>query len=99
MLKVLILLAPFSILSLCLNSSSWFFKTWIKNLFALLFIQIIVSIILLILFSINYSSSNLISKFIYIGGIYALIQSNSFVRDFIGSVSTNVTQIVKSFHK
>ena len=66
---------------------------------AFLFIQIIVSIILLILFSINYSSSNLISKFIYIGGIYALIQSNSFVRDFIGSVSTNVTQIVKSFHK
>ena len=99
MLKVLILIAPFSILSLCLNSTSWFFKTWLRNLFALLFIQIIVSIILLILFSMNYSSSNLITKFIYIGGIYALIQANSFVRDFVGGVSTNVTQIVKNFHK
>lgn len=99
MLKVLILIAPFSILSLCLNSTSWFFKTWLRNLFALLFIQIIVSMILLILFSMNYSSSNLVTKFIYIGGIYALIQANSFVRDFVGSVSTNVTQIVKNFHK
>ena len=99
MLKVLILIAPFAILSLCLNSTSWFFKTWLRNLFALLFIQIIVSIILLILFSMNYSSSNLVTKFIYIGGIYALIQANSFVRDFVGSVSTNVTQIVKNFHK
>lgn len=99
MLKVLILIAPFAILSLCLNSTSWFFKTWLRNLFALLFIQIIVSIILLILFSMNYSSSNLITKFIYIGGIYALIQANSFVRDFVGGVSTNVTQIVKNFHK
>lgn len=99
MLKVLILIAPFAILSLCLNSTSWFFKTWLRNLFALLFIQIIVSIILLILFSMNYSSSNLVTKFIYIGGIYALIQANSFVRDFVGGVSTNVTQIVKNFHK
>lgn len=99
LIKVFVLISPFAILSNSLNATSWFFKSWIKNLFSLLFIQIIVSIILLILFSINYSSSNLISKFIYIGGIYALIQSNSFVRDFIGSVSTNVTQIVKSFHK
>lgn len=99
MLKVLILLSPFSILSLCLNTTSWFFKTWLRNLFALLFIQIIVSIILLILFSIDYSSSNLITKFVYIGGIYALIQANSFVKEFIGSISTNITHIVKSFHK
>ena len=80
MIKVLILLAPFSILSLSLNSTSWFFKIWAKNLFALLFIQIIVSIILLLLFSINYSSSDLIAKFIYVGGVYALIQANSFVK-------------------
>ena len=99
LIKVFVLISPFAILSNSLNATSWFFKSWFRNLFSLLFIQIIVSIILLILFSIDYSSSNLFSKFIYIGGIYALIQSNSFVRDFIGSVSTNVTQIVKSFHK
>lgn len=96
MIKVLILLSPFAILSLTLNSTSWFFKAWAKNLFALLFIQIIIAFILLILFSMNYSSTNLFSKFIYIGGIYALIQANSFVREFIGSISTNITQTVKN---
>jgi len=96
MIKVLILLSPFAILSLTLNSTSWFFKAWAKNLFALLFIQVIISFILLILFSMDYSSTNLFSKFIYIGGIYALIQANSFVREFIGGVSTNITQTVKN---
>lgn len=96
MIKVLILLSPFAILSLTLNSTSWFFKAWAKNLFALLFIQIIIAFILLILFSMDYSSTNLLSKFIYIGGIYALIQANSFVREFIGGVSTNITQTVKN---
>ena len=91
MLKVFALLTPFAILSLCLNSTSWFFKAWFKNLFSLLFIQIIVSIILLLLFSMDYSSDELIIKFIYIGAIYALIRVNSFVREFIGGVSTNVS--------
>ncbi|MBQ3413885.1 MAG: hypothetical protein IJH39_00740 [Clostridia bacterium] len=96
MIKVFVLLAPFAILSLSLNNTSWFFKSWLKNLFSLLFIQIIISIILLILFSVNYSSSNLISKFIYVGGLYALIKSNSFVREFLGSISTNISQNVNN---
>ena len=97
MIKVFILLSPFAILSLTLNSTSWFFKTWFKNLFSLLFIQNIVSIILLILFSINYSQNNLFIKMIYIGGIYSLIKANSFVREFLGGVSTNISQIVNNF--
>lgn len=99
LIKVFVLIAPFAILSNSLNSSSWFFKSWFKNLFSLLFIQIIVSFILLILFSIDYSSSNLFSKFIYIGGLYALIKSNSFVRDFLGGVSTEISQNVGNFSK
>ena len=92
LIKVFILIAPFAILSNSLNSTSWFFKSWFKNLFSLLFIQIIVSIILLILFSIDYPSSNLFSKFIYIGGLYALIKANSFVREFLGGISTDFNQ-------
>lgn len=99
LIKVFVLISPFAILSNSLNSTSWFFKSWFKNLFSLLFIQIIVSIILLILFSIDYSSSNLFSKFIYIGGLYALIKSNSFVREFLGGVSTDITQNVNNFSK
>lgn len=99
LIKIFILISPFAILSNSLNSTSWFFKSWFRNLFSLLFIQIIVSIILLILFSIDYSSSNLFSKFIYVGSLYALIKANSFVREFIGGVSTDFSQNVNNFSK
>lgn len=99
MVKVFILLSPFAFLSLTLNSTSWFFKSWIRNLFSLLFIQMIVSFVLVLLFSMDYSSSNLFTKFIYVGGIYSLIKANSFVREFIGGVSTNVSQTVQNFTK
>lgn len=97
MVKVFVLLAPFAFISLSLDSTSWFFKSWFKNLFSLLFIQIIVSLVLLILFSLDYSSTNLFNKFIYIGGIYALIRANTFVRQFIGGISTDISQSARSF--
>ena len=99
MIKIFILLTPFAILSLILENTSWFFKSWARNLFSLLFIQIIVAIVLLILFSMDYSSTNLMTKFVYIGAIYALIKANSFVRDFIGGVSTTFTQNVENLFK
>lgn len=99
MLKVFILLSPFAFLSLSISSTSWFFKSWFKNIFSLLFIQIIVSLVLLVLFSMDFSSTNLFNKFIYIGGIYFLIRGNSFVREFIGGVSTDISQNVKNFFK
>ncbi len=99
MVKVFVLLSPLAFLSLSMNSTSWFFKVWIKNLFSLLFIQIIVSIVLVILFSMDYSSSNLLYKFVYVGGIYALIKANSFVREFVGGVSTTFSQNVYNFRR
>ncbi len=99
MIKLFALLSPFAFLSLVLSSTCWFFKAWIKNFFSLLFIQVIVAIVLLILFSLDFSSSNLLNKFIYIGGIYALIRANTFVREFIGGVSTNISQTVQSFSR
>ena len=94
MIKVFALLSPFAILSLSLNSTSWFFKAWFKNLFSLLFIQIIVSIVLLIIFSMDYSQDGIVVKFLYIGAIYALIRVNSFVREFVGGISTVVSHPV-----
>ena len=90
MAKVFILISPFAFLSLSQNSTSWFFKSWIKNFFSLLFIQIIVAIVLVILFSINYNTNDLLTQLLYIGGIYALIRVNTFVREFIGGISTDV---------
>ena len=90
--KILILISPFAILSLCLENTAFFFKLWIRNLFSMLFIQIIVALILLILFSINYNSNDLMTKFIYIGGIYCLLKANSFVKEFMmgTGISTNI---------
>lgn len=92
MIKIFALISPFAILSLCLENTSWFFKLWVKNLFSLLFIQIIVCLILLILFSFNYNENDFFVKIIYVGGIYALIKANSFVKEFMSGsgISTNV---------
>ena len=96
-IKVFVLITPFAFLSLILSNTSWFFKAWLKNIFSLLFIQIIVSIILLLMFSVDFSDTDLFNKFIYVGGMYGLIKANSLVRDFIGGISTTITQSVKSF--
>lgn len=98
-IKIFILLTPFAFLSLSLENTSWFFKAWIRNYFSLFFIQIIVSLVLLILFSMDYSSNKLVIKFIYIGGIYALIRANSLVKEFIGGLSTNLSLNVSNFIK
>lgn len=90
LIKVLVLLSPFAFLSLTLNKTSHFFKSWFRSLLSLLFIQIIVAIVLLLLFSMDYSKGNLLNKFIYIGGIYALIQANTVVKELFGGISTNV---------
>lgn len=91
-IKILILISPFAVLSLCLENTSVLFKLWFRNLLSMLFIQIIVSIILLILFSIDYNSNDLMTKFMYIGGIYCLLKANSFVREFMmgAGISTSV---------
>ena len=99
MVKIFILLTPFSILSLIMENTSWFFKAWLRNMFSLLFIQIIVALVLLILFSMDYSSGSLFTKFIYIGAIYVLIKANSFVREFLGGVSTTISQNVNNLFK
>ena len=91
MVKVFILITPFAILSLINESTSWFFKTWLRTILSLLFQQSLVAIILLIIFSFNFSSNNIISQLMCIGGIYALVRANSYIRSLIGGISTDVS--------
>ena len=56
----------------------------------MLVLQLIVPIILIIAFSLDYNSQDIFSKLMYIGTIYALIKSNSYVREFMGGLSTDV---------
>ena len=91
MVKVFILITPFAILSLINESTSWFFKTWLRTVLSLLLQQSLIAIILLIIFSFNLSSNNIISQLMCIGGIYALVRANSYIRSLIGGISTDVS--------
>lgn len=101
MVKVFIILAPFAILSCSINSFSWFFRSWFRSFFSLLFMQFFITIILIVTLSLDFSS-NLISKFLYVGSIYALTKSNTYIRNLIGGISTEINtnlSTLKSFLK
>lgn len=90
MIKVFIFISPFAFISLISTSTSWLFKAWVKMFFSLLLLQIFVPLILLVTFSIDYNSSDIFSKIVYIGAIYSLIKANTFVKEFMGGLSTDV---------
>lgn len=96
LIKVLVLLSPFAFLSLTLEGTSHFFKSWYKSLFSLLVIQNFVAIVLLLLFSTDYTKQNTLNKFIYLGAIYALIKANTIVRELFGGLSTTVQSGITS---
>ena len=92
MIEVLVLLCPFSLLTLINSSTYWIFKSWLKSFLSLLFLQILVSIILMVPFTINLNLnfSNIFNKLVFIGSIYALTKANDFLRETIGGISTNI---------
>lgn len=90
MIRVFILICPFAILSLSIDKFSWIFKAWCKTFLSLLFMQILVSLILLITFSLQYDANDVFSQLTYIGSIYALIKANSFLKEFMGGLTTDV---------
>ena len=97
LLKLFILISPFAFLTLINNSTSWFFKTWLRAFLSLLLLQSFVAIILLIIFSLNYDINNLFSKFLLIGGIYALTKANSYIRELLGGISTDISVNFSNF--
>lgn len=90
MIRVFILICPFAILSLSIDKFNWIFKAWCKIFLSLLFLQLLVALILLITFSIQYDPNNVFSQLLYIGSIYALIKANSFLKEFMGGLTTDV---------
>ena len=95
LVKVFILISPFAFLSLTISSTSIFFRSWIKCFFSLLFIQEFISLVLLLSFSINFSSK-LFSKFLFVGVILVLIKSNTLVREFLGGINTEIGGSIKN---
>lgn len=91
LIKIFILLSPFSFLSLCTKGTSIFFKSWLKAFLSLLLIQVFVALILTFIFSLDFSSSTLFSKFILVASILVLSKANSYIRDLLGGVSTDMS--------
>lgn len=91
LIRVFVLITPFAFLSLINHSTSWFFKTWLRAFLGLLILQSFISIILIVIFSLNFNSADLFGKFLYIGGIYALSKANSYIKELIGGISTDIS--------
>jgi len=96
MLKVLVIISPFAILSLCNNNTSFFFKSWIKHFIAMLFLQVIVAVILVICFTVIFDDQILFLEILHIGMVYSLIKANSFVKDLLGGFTTDVSLSMSS---
>lgn len=97
LIKIFVLISPFSFLSLCNKSTSILFKSWFKAFLSLLLVQIFVAIILLLIFSLNIKSNNMSSKLILFAAIYILIKANNYVKEMIGGISTNANINLSSF--
>ncbi len=94
LVKIFILISPFAFLSLVSNTSNWFFKSWFRGFFSLLLIQSFVSIILLIIFSININSNNILLKLLYLSSLYTLTKANVYIKELIGGISTTFSNSV-----
>lgn len=90
-LKILILLFPFALLTICLDSTKWIFKMWLKNFISLLFVQIFIAIILLITMCLKYSFSDYTIKILYIGSLFALMRANVFIREFFSGFTSDIS--------
>lgn len=90
LIKVFVFLFPFAIISLLNETTSYFFKAYIKSFISLLFVQTIVALVLLITFSLDFTSHQLFSQVIFIGSIYALSRVNYFTQELMGGISTTV---------
>ena len=99
MVQIFILLSPFAFLSLINTSSEWFFKIWLKSFMSLLFVQLLISIILLFSYSINFTQNNILSKILYIGILYALTRANLYIKELFGGISTNVSSSFLNFSR
>ena len=99
MIQIFILISPFAFLSLIISSSEWFFKIWLKSFLSLLFVQILVSIILLFSYSIDITQNSIFSKILYIGVLYALTRANLYIKELFGGISTNVSTSISNFSR
>lgn len=99
MIKVFILITPLMLITMLNSNTSWIFKSWLKSVLSLLFVQSLISIILLIIFSTNFIENNIFSKLLYVGSIYALIKANAYTSHIFGGIATDVNTNLSNIKK
>lgn len=96
LIKILILLSPFAILSLIMQATSWVFKIWLRTFISLLLLQSFVALILLIIFMINICVTDILSQISYISALFILSKANSYIKEIFGGVSTDFNANISS---
>lgn len=99
LIQVFVIIAPFAILSLTLDKTEWFFRVWFKIFMSLLLEQILIAVILLLAFSIEGERNSDFIQLLYIGVIYALTRTNTYMRQLFGGISTSVSSNIGGFIK
>ena len=65
-LRYIMLKTPFAILTLINSSTSWFFKMYVRTIISLFLLQSLVSIILIVIFTFNFETTDIFSQLMYI---------------------------------
>lgn len=99
LIQVLVILAPFAILSLVLDKIEFFFKSWLKIFISLMLEQVLIAIILVLAFSINISNDINLKQLMYIGIIFSIIRANNYMMQLLGGISTTISTNIKSLAK
>lgn len=99
MIQIFVLLSPFVFLCLINDRTEWIFKSWIKAFISLLLEQILIALILLLAFSMEFTSNDTLSQIIYIGIIYALMKANTYMYMLFGGITTSITNNFSMFNR
>lgn len=87
LLKLLILASPFAFLCLSTKATEGFLKSWYRSFLSMLLLQIVLSAILIIPYSLlKDDATSLFNKILLIGSISALLKSGQLVKEFLGGI-------------
>ncbi len=90
LIKVFVLISPFAILCTSTPSTSSFFKSWLKCFISLLITEIFSSLILIVMLSLEYNPSDVVSKLLFVGSVFALMKSNNYIKELLGGISLDI---------
>lgn len=97
MCKVLILLAPFAFLSLINNRMDGFFKGWLKQFLILLSMQVFVAIVIVLGFSLDFSSGDILPKLLYFAIIMIIAKCKYNIKELFSFIYQYSHNSLKKF--